>query len=151
MGQEPDVGGHFVGALGNARERGQGLGIDLSRIGLTADGIAASKPILRQMSSSNLRTFSWSPWKSSRKLACVPVVPFEPRALRLARRCSISARSMTKSYAQRQARLPTVVGWAGCKCVKPRQGRSRYFLAKSASALDYRHHPAADKFKRLAQ
>ena len=39
MGQEPQVGGHLVRALGHAGKRAQDLGIDLPRIGLPADGV----------------------------------------------------------------------------------------------------------------
>ena len=45
------------------------------------------------------------------------VVPLTPRSCRVARRWSISARSITSSFAHRVARLPTVVGCAGWQWV----------------------------------
>ena len=47
--------------------------------------------------------------------------------------------------------MPTVVGWAGWKWVKARQGRSRCSLGEAGQALDHRHQPVADQLQRLAQ
>lgn len=58
-------------------------------------------------------TLSWSPWKSCRKLAWVPVVPFTPRKRRSSRaRCRLRM-SMVRSCSHKHARFPTVVSWAG--------------------------------------
>ena len=59
------------------------------------------------------RTFSSSPSKRARKLAWVPVVPLTPRNRRLLRAFSRLRRSISRSWVHRQARLPTVVNWAG--------------------------------------
>lgn len=60
-------------------------------------------------------TLPWSPWKSCRKLAWVPVVPLTPRKRRSLRaRCRFRM-SMAKSCSQRHARFPTVVSWAGLR------------------------------------
>lgn len=58
-------------------------------------------------------TLSWSPWKSCRKLAWVPVVPLTPRKRRSSRARSRFLTSITKSCSHRHARFPTVVNWAG--------------------------------------
>ena len=50
---------------------------------------------------------------------------------------------MAKSYAQRHARLPTVVGWAGWRCVNPRQGSVAMLLGKLGQRVDHRRDPAA--------
>lgn len=60
-------------------------------------------------------TFWWSPSKSCRKLACVPVVPFTPRKRSSSRTRFKFWRSMQRSWIQRQQRFPTVVSWAGLK------------------------------------
>ncbi len=58
-------------------------------------------------------TFLWSPLKSWRKLAWVPVVPLTPRKRMSSHvRCS-ALRSSSKSWIHIQARLPTVVSCAG--------------------------------------
>jgi hypothetical protein len=62
------------------------------------------------------------------------VVPRTPRNRRVSRRNSTSSRSRRRSWIQRVARFPTVVGCAGWKWVYPRVGSSRCVRAKSASA-----------------
>jgi len=56
-----------------------------------------SNPIFFAIISSNFLTFSSSPSKSSMKLACVPVVPFEPKSFIVERTYSTSSRSITNS------------------------------------------------------
>ena len=80
MRQNPQVGRRFVAAGRDAGQRIQHLGIDLSRVSLPGDRVRASNPIFLATSCSSCRTLSWSPSNSSRKLACVPVVPFTLRA-----------------------------------------------------------------------
>lgn len=63
-------------------------------------------------------TLLWSPSKSCRKLAWVPVVPFTPRKRRSSRARSRFCRSMHKSWIHKQQRFPTVVSWAGLKTTK---------------------------------
>ena len=40
-------------------------------------------------------------------------------------------RRVMHTWSQSVARLPTVVNWAGWKCVKPRVGKSRYWAANA--------------------
>ena len=82
-----------------------------------------------------LSMVSWSPSKSSRKLAWVPVVPLDPSSFRLPCTYSRSSRSIRNSCSHRVALLPTVVGWAGWKWVKARVGCALYLSAKPASSL----------------
>ena len=49
----------------------------------------------------------------SMKEACVPVVPFTPRNGMCSIWYSRFSRSITRSWFQRVARLPTVTNWAG--------------------------------------
>lgn len=65
-------------------------------------------------------TLLWSPSKSCRKLAWVPVVPFTPRKRRSSRARSRFCRSMHKSWIHKQQRFPTVVSCAGLKTTKNR-------------------------------
>ena len=65
--------------------------------------------------------------------ACVPVVPFTPRKPRSSRARVRLRRSHRKSWIQSVARFPTVVSCAGCMCVKPSVGKSRYFALNCAS------------------
>jgi len=69
------------------------------------------------MRRSSASALSASPSKRERKEAIVPVVPFDPRKGTRSRASSTRARSSRRSWIQRQARLPTVVGWAGWKWV----------------------------------
>jgi hypothetical protein len=71
------------------------------------------KPAILVTSSSSALTLELSPLNSCKNDACVPVVPFTPRNLKssLARRNALS--SISNSWSQRHARLPTVVSWAG--------------------------------------
>ncbi len=94
----------------------------------------AGKPTLAQNRRSSSSTLAPSPSNSSRKLAWVPVVPLMPRTGVVAMRWSRSSRSSSRSCSHRQARLPTVVGWAGWKWVKPRVGWSAQVAAKAARA-----------------
>ena len=116
--QQPQVGAHLVAALGDARRGSRAAGCRACgcRSGRRPrrDPAKPSRAATRRSSS---RTLAWSPSKSVRKLAWVPVVPLTPRQRTVARRCAISARSRTRSCAQRQARLPTVVSCAGWKWV----------------------------------
>lgn len=73
---------------------------------------------------------SKSPANSSRKLACVPVVPLDPSSFRLPSTYSRSSRSISNSCIQRVALFPTVVGCAGWKCVKASVG---WFFCSSAN------------------
>lgn len=88
-----------------------------------------------------IRTLSWSPSKSCKKLACVPVVPFTPRNLNSSRARSRLWRSMQRSWIHRQQRLPTVVSWAGLKehrillKNKPVQLHSCYYTVFALEAL----------------
>ena len=61
------------------------------------------------------------------------MVPLEPSSFRVEMRCSTSSRSISSSFIQRVARLPTVTSWAAWKWVKPRVGRALYSRAKSAN------------------
>ena len=109
---------NFGGARRDARDDAEHLRVELARVGLPGDGDRrARSPSCAVTRASSSRTFAWSPPKSSRKLACVPVVPFTPRSGSVAMRWSRSARSSTRSCIQSVARLPTVVSCAGWRCV----------------------------------
>ena len=94
-----------------------------------------SNPIFLAIIPSIFLIVSWFPSNNSKKLACVPVVPFDPNNLMLAITWSRSSRSYTRSISQRLALLPTVVGCAGWKCVNPSVGRSLYFIANLDNSL----------------
>ena len=73
---------------------------------------------LRRPARSSSRTLAWSPSKSVRKLACVPVVPLTPRRRRVAEpMVDLLEVEQRGPGATEQARLPTVVSWAGWKWV----------------------------------
>ncbi len=95
-------------------------------------GTQPLKPIFLAILFSSSLTLSVSPLKSSINEACVPVVPFEPRSLRLSILYSISSRSIRNSFIHKVARLPTVVSCAGWRCVYPSVGRSLYSFANFA-------------------
>ncbi len=80
-------------------------------------GNTRANPSLRATRASSSRTLSSSPSNSSRKLACVPVVPLTPRNCSESSRCSSSSASSRKSCSHSVTRLPTVVSCAGWKCV----------------------------------
>ena len=66
----------------DAGEHVEHLRVDLARVGLAGDGVGWRRsPSSAATSCSSCRTLAWSPSNSSRKLACVPVVPLTPRAL----------------------------------------------------------------------
>lgn len=65
-------------------------------------------------------TLLWSPSKSCKKLAWVPVVPFTPRKRRSSRARSRLCRSMHKSWIHKQQRFPTVVSCAGLETTQNR-------------------------------
>ena len=65
-------------------------------------GYAYSKPEIFVTSSSSCSTLSWSPSKSARKLACVPVVPLAPRKPMSSRARLRLRRSQRNSCAQSQ-------------------------------------------------
>ncbi len=98
---------------------------------------APSFSVTRRSSSSTLAP---SPSASARNEAWVPVVPLTPRRRKPARRKAISSRSRRRSWIQRQARFPTVVGCAGWKWVQARVGRSACRSANSASAATTQRH-----------
>ncbi|CAN8003318.1 unnamed protein product, partial [Ixodes hexagonus] len=72
-----------------------------------------SNPAIFVTSWSSFCTLPWSPSKSCRKLAWVPVVPLTPRKRSLSRARSRFSKSISRSWTQRQARFPTVVSCAG--------------------------------------
>src|SRR3989442_7358314 len=74
-------------------------------------------PILRATRASSSRTFSSAPSNNSRKLACVPVVPFTPRNWNVSSRWSSSSASSRNSCIHSVTRFPTVVSCAGWKWV----------------------------------
>lgn len=76
-------------------------------------GYVYSKPASCVTSLSSSSTLSWSPPNMARNEAWVPVVPLTPRKPRSARARVRLRRSQRRSWIQRQARLPTVVSWAG--------------------------------------
>ena len=120
------------------------LRVELARVRLPADrDRRARSPCVAVTRRSSSRTFAWSPSNSSRKLACVPVVPFTPRKGSVAMRCSRSARSSTRSCIHSVARLPTVVELRGLqvrvaerRLVAPlaREARERARASRSPSS-----------------
>jgi len=64
--------------MGHPRQGREHLGIELPRVGLARDREHPGKAHPPGDRASSSRTFSSSPSNSSRKLACVPVVPFTP-------------------------------------------------------------------------
>ena len=78
--QQPEVAGQLGRRLRDAAQRVEHLRVELARVGLAGDGErlaeARACAVTRRSSS---RTLAWSPSKSSRKVACVPVVPLQPR------------------------------------------------------------------------
>ena len=116
--QQAHVARELRRARGDAGDDAEHLRVELARVGLAGDGERRARSPSRAVTrASSSRTFAWSPSKSSRKVACVPVVPFTPRKGSVATRWSRSARSSTRSCIQSVARLPTVVSCAGWKCV----------------------------------
>lgn len=90
------------------------------------------KPAISVTILSRSSTLSWSPWKSCRKLAWVPVVPFTPRKRRSSRARWRFRMSMARSWSHRHALLPTVVNWAGLVEV----GRLYIWIYESARDKD---------------
>ena len=76
-----------------------------------------AKPARRASARSSSSTLAESPSKRRRNDACVPVAPLAPRNRSPSRTARSSSRSLSRSDAHSAARLPTVVGCAGWKCV----------------------------------
>ena len=77
--EQSQVARHLGRRLGDAAQRVEDRAVGLPRVGLAGHGERSREPELAVTRRSSSRTLSWSPSKSSRKEACVPVVPLQPR------------------------------------------------------------------------
>ena len=81
MGEDPQVGGRFVAAGGDAGQRVEHLGVDFARIGLAGDGVRGVEAHLLGDELFELAHLGVIAVEQLQKLACVPVVPLTLRAL----------------------------------------------------------------------
>lgn len=79
----------------------------------TGRSALASKPQISAIRRDCVDTLAWSPSKSARYDACVPVVPTVPRNGRSAMVRASNFSSIAKSCSHSDARLPIVTSWAG--------------------------------------
>jgi hypothetical protein len=132
-------------------QRGEAGVVHLARVRLPGDAVdLVRSPSSPRPGGSAAPPCSPSPSKRSRKEAWVPVVPRTPRKRSVSSRNSISSRSSSRSWIQSVARLPTVVGCAGWKWVKPERREVAVLAREVRERGDHADQPPADQPQRLA-